>query len=147
MVAAITDFLDGYLARRWQTTSFLGTLIDPVGDKSLALAYSWVFWSDGLLDCASVLILFSRDLALVFFSMVLIACGKRRQWKIQSFWCGKIATALQAVVIVLLCGGVTAPAFLYGLLALSGIGSFFELLYRLRHPQTITLMGHGANCL
>jgi len=35
VIAAITDFLDGYLARRWQQQSSLGRMLDPIADKVL----------------------------------------------------------------------------------------------------------------
>jgi phosphatidylglycerophosphate synthase len=38
-IAALTDVLDGYLARRWQVTSPLGAVLDPVSDKVLAFSF------------------------------------------------------------------------------------------------------------
>lgn len=35
LFASITDFFDGYLARRWNATSALGTMLDPIADKIL----------------------------------------------------------------------------------------------------------------
>jgi cardiolipin synthase len=35
VVAAITDFLDGWLARRWDVTSLIGAILDPIADKIL----------------------------------------------------------------------------------------------------------------
>lgn len=37
LVAAATDYLDGYLARRWQVVSSFGQLADPIADKALVL--------------------------------------------------------------------------------------------------------------
>jgi len=37
LIAAFTDFLDGYLARRWQVVSLFGRIVDPVADKLLIL--------------------------------------------------------------------------------------------------------------
>ena len=37
ILAAITDYLDGYLARRWQQTSALGKMLDPIADKAMVL--------------------------------------------------------------------------------------------------------------
>lgn len=35
VLAAVTDFFDGYLARKWQVTSMLGAILDPIADKVL----------------------------------------------------------------------------------------------------------------
>lgn len=37
VIAALTDFLDGYLARRWQVVSLFGRIVDPVADKILII--------------------------------------------------------------------------------------------------------------
>lgn len=48
ILASLTDYLDGYLARRWQQVSKLGTMMDPIADKAMvviALAVMVVFSS------------------------------------------------------------------------------------------------------
>lgn len=47
--AAITDFLDGYLARRWQQQSSLGRMLDPIADKVLVAVVLLVLSADGIL--------------------------------------------------------------------------------------------------
>jgi len=49
LVAAATDFLDGYLARRWGVVSAFGSLADPIADKALILtALATLVWVDGV---------------------------------------------------------------------------------------------------
>ena len=47
IAAAITDFLDGYLARRWSQQSSLGRMLDPIADKLLVAATLLMLTSDG----------------------------------------------------------------------------------------------------
>lgn len=47
--AAITDFLDGYLARKWQQQSSLGRMLDPIADKVLVAVVLLVLSADGIL--------------------------------------------------------------------------------------------------
>ena len=131
-VAALTDFFDGYLARRWKVTSKFGTFMDPLGDKGLAIAFSYLFWSEGMLSVPQMAIFFSREAALLIFALYVSFHGRWQQWTIRSFWCGKIATTLQGIIVAFLCLGGPAPAFLYGLLLLSGIAALPELLCRMR---------------
>jgi cardiolipin synthase (CMP-forming) len=49
IVAAITDFLDGYLARKWQLQSSLGRMLDPIADKVLVAIVLLVLSADGIL--------------------------------------------------------------------------------------------------
>lgn len=49
VVAAITDFFDGYLARRWQQQSQLGRMLDPIADKVLVAVVLLVLSADGIL--------------------------------------------------------------------------------------------------
>jgi cardiolipin synthase (CMP-forming) len=49
VVAAITDFLDGYLARKWQQQSSLGVMLDPIADKVLVSVVLLVLSADGIL--------------------------------------------------------------------------------------------------
>jgi cardiolipin synthase (CMP-forming) len=49
IVAAITDFFDGYLARKWQLQSSLGRMLDPIADKVLVAVVLLVLSSDGIL--------------------------------------------------------------------------------------------------
>jgi cardiolipin synthase (CMP-forming) len=50
VLAAITDFLDGYLARKWQQQSSLGRMLDPIADKVLVAVVLLVLAADGILQ-------------------------------------------------------------------------------------------------
>ncbi len=50
IVAAITDFFDGYLARKWQQQSSLGVMLDPIADKVLVAVVLLVLSADGILN-------------------------------------------------------------------------------------------------
>jgi cardiolipin synthase len=49
VLAAITDFFDGYLARKWQQQSSLGVMLDPIADKVLVAIVLLVLSADGIL--------------------------------------------------------------------------------------------------
>lgn len=49
IAAAISDFFDGYLARRWQQQSSLGRMLDPIADKVLVAVVLLVLSADGIL--------------------------------------------------------------------------------------------------
>ncbi len=49
VIAAITDFFDGYLARKWHLSSSLGRMLDPIADKVLVAVILLVLSADGIL--------------------------------------------------------------------------------------------------
>lgn len=59
VAAAVTDFLDGFLARQWNATSALGTMLDPIADKllvTLMLLYLMVAGHAPLLPIAAIIL-------------------------------------------------------------------------------------------
>lgn len=91
-VAMLTDFVDGFLARRWQVVSAFGKLADPIADKimvvGLLLGLAWldeVPWvMAGVVVAREVLVTVGR---LLVASKSVVAAG----------WSGKVKTAAQTV--------------------------------------------------
>ncbi len=64
VAAAITDFFDGYLARKWQQQSSLGRMLDPIADKVLVAVVLLVLCADGILEGGHIwaaVIILSRE--------------------------------------------------------------------------------------
>jgi cardiolipin synthase len=64
ILAAITDFLDGYLARKWQQQSSLGRMLDPIADKVLVAVVLLVLCADDVLRGGHIwaaIIILSRE--------------------------------------------------------------------------------------
>ncbi|HPE12879.1 MAG TPA: CDP-alcohol phosphatidyltransferase family protein, partial [Actinomycetota bacterium] len=74
MVAGFTDWLDGYLARKWNQITRVGQLLDPVADRLYILATLIGLLLRGIVPAWLVVLLISRDLILA----VVLAVLKRR---------------------------------------------------------------------
>lgn len=64
VLAAISDFFDGYLARRWKQQSSLGRMLDPIADKVLVAVVLLVLCADGILQGGHIwaaIIILSRE--------------------------------------------------------------------------------------
>ena len=61
LLAALTDWLDGYLARRWRQTSPMGALLDPIADKVLVLGTLLAFVQLALVPAWMVLVIALRE--------------------------------------------------------------------------------------
>lgn len=61
LLASVTDWLDGYLARRWHETSALGALLDPIADKVLVLGVFLAFVQLRLVPAWMVLVIALRE--------------------------------------------------------------------------------------
>ena len=61
LLAALTDWLDGFLARQWNQTSALGALLDPLTDKILVLGLFLVFVQLGVAPAWMVLLIILRE--------------------------------------------------------------------------------------
>lgn len=65
LVAAISDFFDGWLARRYGLGSRLGALLDGIADKALTLSVLLTFTIEGTLAWWQLLLVMSRDIAVI----------------------------------------------------------------------------------
>jgi cardiolipin synthase (CMP-forming) len=106
LVAAASDGLDGYIARRYNQKSALGVILDPIADKGLLLSgiitLSISNWSDidpqyGRFPTWFPVLVISRDVVILVGSAVLhLLNGKVC---VQTSWTGKVATFLQMTAI------------------------------------------------
>jgi CDP-diacylglycerol--glycerol-3-phosphate 3-phosphatidyltransferase len=63
--AALTDQLDGWLARRWHVESRFGRIADPLADRVMISVAALLLWRDGRLPWPGALIVIGRDVLLV----------------------------------------------------------------------------------
>ena len=99
-VAALSDFLDGYLARKTNQMSKLGAALDPIADKFLITAalvtLSLVNWGQQF-PLWFMWLNIARDIAvLIAWSMMLLVLGKAN---LAPHWTGKACTAMLFVCI------------------------------------------------
>ncbi len=90
-LAALTDFLDGYLARRDGLVTVFGKFLDPVADKLLVLTAMIMLTEKGLLPAWAVVIVAARELAVDGLRLVASGSGKVVAAKMP----GKIKPTLQ----------------------------------------------------
>ena len=90
-LAAITDFFDGYIARKQNIVTVFGKFADPVADKVLVLTAMVFLCADGHIPAWAVSIVAAREL--LVDGLRLVAAGKGNV--IAAGWLGKIKTNLQ----------------------------------------------------
>ena len=105
--AAITDALDGWIARTFDQRSRLGAILDPAADKLMLVSGYVVYTFHGIaseaLPVALTVSVFARDVLIVFVAWLLFSRVKVREFPPSIL--GKISTILQAVAL-----GVTIAA-------------------------------------
>ena len=114
--ASLTDFLDGYLARKKNLESDLGGLLDLLADKlfvSILLVWlSFKFDSYFLLICTIVII--SREISVSYLRLFLITQSKEIS-EISSDFSGKLKTSFQMIGLGLLLISSLNPYYFYNL--------------------------------
>lgn len=98
--AAITDWLDGYLARVLNQTSSFGAFLDPVADKLMVAAALIVLVHLDRLDAPIALIIIGREITISALREWMAQIGKSKSVAVS--FLGKIKTASQMIAIPLL---------------------------------------------
>lgn len=146
-LAAITDWLDGYLARRLQQVSPLGAFLDPVADKlmvSTALILLVEAHPSPVL-AVPVLVIIGREIAISALREWMAELGVRAQVAVSVI--GKIKTAFQMTAIFLLIYsqdilGLPIATIGYVLLYVAAILTLWSMMVYIRAAWP-TLIGNG----
>ena len=100
VLAAITDAVDGYVARKYGMVSRLGAFLDPVADKLMVSAALIVLLSLGRIDEFVALVIIGREIAVSALREWMAQIGKSASVAVNSL--GKIKTIAQMVAIPML---------------------------------------------
>lgn len=97
VIAALTDMLDGLLARLTNQKTALGTFLDPLADKFLLISSFIIFSVYGWIPKWFTIIVISRDIIVVigFFLLYMIT----NSLKVEPVFLGKVAIALQLFIL------------------------------------------------
>ncbi|MFZ5556785.1 MAG: CDP-diacylglycerol--glycerol-3-phosphate 3-phosphatidyltransferase [Pseudomonadota bacterium] len=99
-LAAITDWLDGYLARALNQTSAFGAFLDPVADKLMVAAALVVLVEFGRVDALIALIIIGREITISALREWMARIGEHKSVAVSVL--GKIKTGTQMAAILLL---------------------------------------------
>ena len=100
IVAALTDWIDGFLARRWNQTSAFGAFLDPVADKLMVAGALLVLIELQRVDAIIAFIIIGREITISALREWMARIGASKSVAVSSI--GKIKTAAQMTAIPML---------------------------------------------
>ena len=127
VLAMITDNLDGYIARKYKTITFFGTILDPLADKFFVYFGLISLNYEGMLLPWQLVSMLARDIAVVLFGFW--ALVSKKSFQVKSFKIGKLFTALQFLALIALVFHVFLPNFVFYIFYILGLLAFFELFF------------------
>ncbi len=100
IVAAVTDWFDGFLARRWNQTSAFGAFLDPVADKLMVAGALLVLVQWDRVNAVIAFIIIGREITISALREWMAQIGASKSVAVSSI--GKIKTAAQMIAIPML---------------------------------------------
>ena len=150
LLAAISDGLDGYVARRYNQRSSLGGILDPIADKGLLLSgiitLSISNWSQvdphyGKFPAWFPVLVITRDVVIVTGSLLLhVLNGTVR---VRPSWTGKVATVLQMAAIAWVMLQMRIPPLIYIVLAAGFFTLVSGVIYFRNGLRQLSAEGHA----
>ena len=98
ILASVTDFIDGYIARHYNQVTDFGKFMDPLADKLLVCSAMICLIPSGKLDAAIVIVIIAREFIISGFRLVASDAGIVIA---ASYW-GKFKTVFQMAMIIVL---------------------------------------------
>lgn len=136
IVAAVTDWFDGFLARRWNQTSAFGAFLDPVADKLMVAGALLVLVEFGRVNAVIAFIIIGREIAISALREWMAQIGASKSVAVSSL--GKIKTTAQMVAIPMLLfygdlfGIIDTRIWGNRLLYIAAVLTVWSMLYYLR---------------
>ncbi len=132
VLSALTDWFDGFLARRWNQTSAFGAFLDPVADKLMVSAALLVLLELSRIGALVALIIIGREIAITALREWMARIGRARAVAVN--WLGKVKTATQMASIPLLLydgrvGGLSTARWGGWLLDVAAALTLWSMLY------------------
>ena len=111
LLASVTDWVDGYIARKYNQITTFGKFLDPLADKLLVAAAILVLVSRGIMGSVPAMLIIAREF--IVTSLRIVAMGEGIVIAAQKS--GKIKTFMQIVGIALLLTPISElPAYIFG---------------------------------
>ena len=102
LIAAITDWLDGYLARKWQLESAFGAFLDPVADKLMVATVLILLVEDASAWWLTIpaIVIIGREITISALREWMAGLGSRA--KVSVSYLGKVKTTMQITALAML---------------------------------------------
>lgn len=125
VLASVTDFIDGYIARHYNQVTDFGKFMDPLADKLLVMAAMLWFVEVGRFPAWALLLVITREFAVTALRLVAVEGGL----VIAAAWSGKIKTAstmLGICVMFLVSGFPLVDGIVVGIIVATTLYSGVE---------------------
>ncbi|WP_131668468.1 CDP-diacylglycerol--glycerol-3-phosphate 3-phosphatidyltransferase [Psychrobacter pygoscelis] len=121
ILAAITDWLDGFLARKMNITSAFGRFLDPVADKLMVAAALIILvqWHPNIIMSIAAIVIISREIAVSALREWMAELGNRTSVAVS--YVGKLKTTFQMIAIIVLLLNVESLQIIGYLLMLAAV--------------------------
>ena len=98
IIASVTDYLDGYLARKNNLSSYTGALLDLLADKIfVATLLVWITYNfENIFILISSILIISREISISYLRLYIISTNKKVD-DVKSDFSGKLKTAVQMI--------------------------------------------------
>lgn len=123
----LTDGLDGSLARRQQSMTKFGTMLDPLMDKFFVFFVLGIFFGEGRLTLWEAAAFVCRDFSVIIFGLYLAVSGYLMNYRFRAIWCGKLTTFFQFIVLITLTFGIALPPYVFTVFIVLGLLALVEL--------------------
>jgi CDP-diacylglycerol--glycerol-3-phosphate 3-phosphatidyltransferase len=105
IVASVTDWVDGYIARKNNQITDFGKFLDPLADKLLTIAAMLMFCQWGMMPAWALMVILTREFAVT--GLRLVAVGKGTV--IAAGWSGKVKTTCTMIGLCIMMAFPTIP--------------------------------------